>query len=168
MYHSKSILLFLILLFSLLGCHSVKENDQHQYYENQIGDTPFDSDLDDPQFEFCDQTDVLHKRAFVRYKGGMRAINGAIIDSYQFQSSYASYSGYFIVRFAVNCNDEAGRFRMETLDSNFNLAKCPKELEYHILSLVKGLKGWGHPVYDGKDYDGYKFLTIKMVNGQIK
>jgi hypothetical protein len=162
-----SIFLILLLLPFLIRCSSVKEKQTQ--YENQIGDTRFNSDLDNPNFRFCDSSNVLHKRAFVRYKaGGIIAVYNDIKRGYQFKPSFKEYSGYFIIRFAVNCNDESGRFRIQTLDSRFNLSNPPKELENHILSIVKKMKGWIHPIYDNKDYDGYKFLTIKIVNGQIK
>ena len=41
-------------------------------------------------------------------------------------------------------------------------------LEEHLLSIMKSIKGWKHPIYNDKDYDGYKFISIKIVNGQIK
>lgn len=162
----RSSILILILSFVLFNCSQVKE--KHHGYENQIGDTPFSIDIDDPNFEFCDSTNVLHKRAYVGYEGGMKAIEEEITSKYNLDASYKSYSGYFIIRLAVNCNDRAGRYRMQILDSNFGLAECPDQLEKHILSIVKGLKGWKRPFYDGKYYDGYKFLSIKIVNGQIK
>ena len=162
----KSIILLLIFLFPLLSCNPTKGKKKH--YEDQIGDTTFDVNLDDVDFKFCDSTDVLHKRARVGYEGGLRAIREEVAEKYNFKSSYEAYSGYFIVRFAVNCNDESGRFRIQTLDENFNLSKSPEGLENHILSIFKELKDWKHPVYRGKDYDGYKFISIKMIKGQIK
>lgn len=166
---NKTILLYVIpfLLLALISCSNLKENKVS--YEDQIGNTHFNSHSDNPNFRFCDSTNTLHKRAFVKYEGGgMGAIYNDIHQNYVFKPSYKSYSGYFIIRFAVNCNDQAGRFRMQILDPEFNLSNPPEELKNHILSIIKNLKGWKHPVYDGKDYDGYKFLTIKIVDGQIK
>ncbi len=165
MKKARSIRFIIVLYFALISCSNVKEKKHG--YENQIGDTHFNIDLDNPDFKFCDPSNVLHKRAYVGYEGGMKAIEKEIINQYNFKPSYQSYSGYFVIRFAVNCNNQAGRFRMQTLDVNFNLAKCPNQLKIQVLSIVKGLKGWKHPFYDDKDYDGYKFLSIKMVNGQI-
>ena len=162
----KGIILFLILLPPLISCTQTKEKKQH--YENQIGDTPFDAELDDPNFKFCDPTDVLHKRAFVNYEGGLRGLYNEIVEKYNSQPSFKSFSGYFIIRLAVNCKDEPGRFRMQIFDLNFNLSECPDDLEKHVLSIVKELKGWKHAIYQGKDYDGYKFLTIKIINGKIE
>lgn len=171
----KSLRYFIImqtLLFSVLSCsNQVKETVQVKVvepYQNQIGDTPFDSKFDDPDFKLCDPSDVLHKRAFVRYEGGKRAYNKELSEKYKFKSSYKSFTGYFIVRFVVNCNDESDRFRIETHNANFELTKSPEGLERHILAVSKSMTGWKHPFYDNKEYDGYCFFIVKMINGQIQ
>ncbi|GAA3519811.1 hypothetical protein GCM10022393_37530 [Aquimarina addita] len=156
----------LIVTIFLISCNRSIVKQPH--YENQIGDTPFNAYLDTDDFKFCDPTNVLHKRSLVTYKGGTRAFEQQLIKNYNYKLSYEPYSGYFIIRFAVNCSDQAGRYRMETLDVNFNPSKHPTEFQEHILSTVKELKGWRHAFYQGKDYDCYKFITIKIINGQIQ
>jgi len=165
--HKKiNIIFYLILVFFLSNCNQF--NEKKQVYENQIGDTPFDIDLDDKNFKFCDATNVLHKRAQIKYKGGTRALEEELLKKYNLSPSYTAFNGYFVIRFAVNCNNQTGRFRMQTLDSNFNQTQCPADLEKEILSIVKGLKGWEHAFYRDKDYDCYTFINIKMINGQIE
>lgn len=157
-------LLFIAVFVS--SCNQIEEKQES--YQNQIGDTPFNSTIDDVNFKLCDSLDTLHKRAYVKYNGGNKALKKALITGYKLQSKYKLYNGYFIIRFVVNCNDIAGRFRIESLDSNFNLANPPKELKTHILTVFKNLKNWQHPFYEGKHYDGYKFITVKVTNGQIQ
>jgi hypothetical protein len=154
-----------IAIFLIFGCQNSKK--PQQYYENQIGDTPFDKTRDNPSFKFCDSTKVLHKRAYITYSGGKKALEEELIKKYIFQPNYKTFSGYFIIRFAVNCNNETGRFRMEVLDTNFTKTNCPEDLKNHILSLSKSLKNWNHVFYRGKDYDGYRFINIKMKHGKI-
>jgi hypothetical protein len=155
--------LFLALLFLLVSCNK-SETKYNQDYKNQIGDTLFNSSLDDSSFKFCDSTNVLHKRAYVSYQGGMKALEEEFLNQFNFKSNF---SGYFVVRFVVNCNNKAGRFRMEILDSNFQLTMCSDGLKKHILTIVKELKNWKHAIYKGKDYDCYRFLTLKLKNGKL-
>ena len=159
-------LLILLFSFCLLGC--AKKTGESITYQDQIGDTPFDQNLDDVNFKFCDSTNVLHKRAWVKYTGGRKELEEDILKNYTFKPSYESFSGYFIIRFVVNCNNESGRFRMEVLDSDFNLTTCPKDLKSHIITLFKSLKNWNHAFYEGKSYDGYTFHNIKMLHGKIQ
>lgn len=165
MSKATSLLLFLILLFFLFNCNQTKESKIH--YKEQIGNTPFDAEKDDPDFKFCDSSNVLHKRAFVRYKGGLKGLYKDIYGRYNYTKQFESFNGYLVIRFAVNCKNEAGRFRIQALDTNFHKSNSPIELENHVLKVFKGLKDWEHAVYRGKDYDGYKFLTLKIINGQI-
>ena len=164
MLKNKPLLVFTILIL-LLSCQTTKESPKH--YENQIGDTPFNQNLDDSNFKFCDSTNILHKRAYIRYAGGEKALEEELIKKYIFQPEYKSFNGYFIIRLAVNCNNETGRFRIQVLDSSFKKTNCPRNLEAHILYISKSLKNWNHAFYKGKDYDGYRFINIKMKKGKI-
>lgn len=160
----KILLLMTIILF--FSCNEVKETKNE--YKNQIGDTSFDSNLDDPKFQFCDSTNVLHKRAYINYTGGTKALEEELLEQFIYKPEYQPFNGYFIIRFAVNCKDKAGRFRIEVLDSEFNLTTYPKDLKQHIESIFKALKHWNHAIYEREHYDGYKFHNIKIVNGKIQ
>lgn len=161
----KNILLIAIMIL-FFNCNKTKEEKVE--YQNQIGDTPFDIKLDSPDFKFCDSTNVLHKRAYITYKGGRKALENELLANYNFKPNYASFSGYFIIRFAVNCNKTAGRYRIQTLDSNFKLSASPDELKNHITIIFKDLENWNRPSYRGEVYDGYSFHIIKLVNGKIQ
>ncbi|WP_299228647.1 hypothetical protein [uncultured Psychroserpens sp.] len=163
---SKTYLLILILIFSFISC--VNSNNVEMIYKDQIGDTSFNPNLDDPEFKFCDSTNVLHKRAYISYSGGKRALEKAIIKHYEFKPEYSGFNGYFIVRFAINCNNEPGRIRIQVLDSNFNQTNCSEVLMQHIQTIFKNLKNWNHAIYKGEDYDGYTFHVIKIDHGKIQ
>ena len=159
---------FIILISAftiLLGCNT--NNNTHPTYLADIGDTVFNSNLDNLNFKFCDTSNVLHKRAYATYSGGIRNLEEDILNQYLINDKYKSFSGYFIVRFAINCHDETGRFRWEIVGPDFKETTCPKELESHIIAILKGLKKWNHPVYRSKDYDGYTYTIVKIENGNI-
>lgn len=136
-------------------------------YRNQIGDTHYKKELDAKEFKFCDSTNVLHKRAYVRYIGGSQALQKEIKSLYDFKLFNTSFSGYFIVRLAVNCQGVAGRFRIESVDSSFNSLNKNEKFESYILSISKRLNNWSKPYYKDKFYDGYTFFVIKFKNGKI-
>ncbi|RKE92009.1 hypothetical protein [Ichthyenterobacterium magnum] len=161
----RNILLLMLVTF-LFNCNETIETKKE--YKNQIGDTSFNPNLDNPKFKFCDSTKVLHNRSRISYTGGERALESELLKRFKFKPEYKSFNGYFIIRFAVNCKNETGRFRMQILDSNFSLTECPKELEEHILAITKELKHWNHAVLEGKDYDCYRFISIKLINGKVQ
>lgn len=161
----SKIIIILCFVFFLQGCKQMKQIP-HKYPQH-IGDTEFISEIDNPNFKFCNPSNVLHSRSRVYFKGGQRGFEEKIIKNYNFDTSFEKFTGYFIVRFAVNCKNETGRFRWEIVDSNFNKTDCSKKLEKHIITILKNLKGWQHPVIDGKNYDGYNFIVIKLIKGKI-
>jgi len=162
---NKNLCLVLFLLI-LMSCESSKDNRDD--YPNQIGDTTFNPKLDDSNFQFCKPTNVLHKRAYVKYTGGNKALEEELLSKFVFKEEYKTFSGYFIIRFAVNCKGESGRFRLEILDNNFELTNCPESLKVNIKTIFKDLNKWNHPVYKNEDYDGYTFRTLKINNGEIE
>ncbi|MEO1033650.1 MAG: hypothetical protein AAFX55_19860 [Bacteroidota bacterium] len=162
----KTKLSIFIIIASILSCNH--NQDTQTVYKDQIGDTSFDPNLDDINFKFCDSTNVLHKRTLVRYDGGLKALENDLISSFKPKPSHKAFNGYFIIRFAINCNNELGRYRMEILDSNFNITECPEDMKQDLLAVFKNLKKWSHPFYEGKSYDGYTFYTIKIKNGTIE
>ena len=157
----------MVFLFLLISC-SQQEVIKEQQYEDHIGDTPYNAQLDNPNFRFCDSNAVVHSRNLVKYKGGWKALQIDISEKYNFQPTYSSFTGYFIIRFAVNCGNETGKFRVQIVDNNFSEILPPKGLKEHLLSIVKKLNKWEHAVYNNKDYDCYTFINIKFENGKIK
>jgi hypothetical protein len=160
-----------ILMVSILcfSCNTKKETEVEKKpeYLADIGDTEFNEELDDPNFTFCDATNVLHKRAKITYIGGTPAMEKELISNYKKQPEFESFTGYFFIRFAVNCKNESGRFRWEIVDEDFKEMKCPDALEKEIITKVKNLKKWNHPIYKGESHDGYTFLIVKIENGNI-
>lgn len=166
MLHIKRGLLIVILM-CVFDCIETKTPEVLSY-EDEIGDTPYNPKLDNKNFKFCDSANVLHKRALVSYTGGNRVLEKDLIENYKYLPEFKGFSGFFIVRFVVNCQNKTGRFRMEILDEKFQKIDCSEKLENHILSISKGLSKWNHALYKGKDYDCYRFITIKLKNGKIQ
>lgn len=160
-----NLIIFAFTCSFLISCNT--KSDSTKIYLADIGDTTFKPALDTSSFKFCDSTNILHKRAYVKYTGGIRSLENDLIAQYQIKPNYKVFSGYFIVRFAVNCKDEAGRFRWEIVDPNFEETTCPNGLENDIITTLKLLDKWNHPFYRGEDYDGYTYVVIKIENGQI-
>lgn len=160
---------FITILSLAFSCNTQKENEKEAapIYMEHIGDTPFDSKLDDVNFKFCDTTNVLHHRGRISYTGGTPAMEKELIASYKKQPEFESFTGYFFIRFAVNCNNESGRYRWEIVDEDFKETTCSTSLEKEIITKVKSLQYWNHPIYKGESHDGYTFLIIKIENGNI-
>jgi hypothetical protein len=65
----KAQAIFLLTLMVTISCQPKKVHEGVDY-PNQFGEIPFDSTLDDPSFELCDSTDIIHSRVSLSYVGG--------------------------------------------------------------------------------------------------
>ncbi len=157
---------FIIFLILLCGC--ADSDSKRILYPDQIGDTIFDAELDDPNFQFCNAEQVLHKRNLIKYQNGTKGLEKDIRKKYIAKQEFQAFSGYIIVRFAINCNNQIGRLRLEILDNNFKSTSAPDGLETHIRDSFSSLNAWQHPVYKDQDYDGYSFYTLKFTNGKLE
>ena len=138
-------------------------------YSDQVGDIIFDPSRDDPDFQPCDPDQVIHWYTYeITYQGDTKAIEKECVARFSDKEAYAGFSGYIIVRFIVNCENQTGRFRIQSLTPEFEPCTAPAGLEEEVLALVRSLNGWNHAVYEGKDYDSYMYLNFKFTNGKIE
>lgn len=163
----NKILTYIIIIILITNCKFNQKNIELKQYPKQIGDTEFNAKMDNPNFRFCDTSNVLHRRSLIYYTGGHKNFEKDLINRYEYKKSYKTFSGYFIVRFGINCRNEIGRLRLESVNNEFEKAIPPKRLKEHIIEILRGLKKWNSPVINGKSFDGYKFIVIEFKNGEI-
>ncbi|TCI93182.1 hypothetical protein [Tenacibaculum sp. M341] len=156
-----------LLIATISLCSCVKSDKRKTVYQEQVGDTPFDIKLDNPDFKFCDSTNVYHSRAKITYKKGNKDLEKDIKNNYVYQTSFEDVSGYFFVRLAINCEGKAGRFRVQFVDNEFKESSAPEKLKKQIISILRKLKGWKPVQSKGQLYDGYTFIVVKIANGKI-
>jgi len=159
---------YLFLIQLLFAC--AKRQDQKlstNSYSHDVGDILFDAVLDDPAFLLCDSTKIITSRSALAYQGNRSAIAQVVKNQFILQPEYSTFSGFIVVRFIVNCKDQPGRFRLETLGMDFQRNECPKALTKHILSIIQELYAWSHYMPRYAKYDCAKFLNLKIVDGKI-
>jgi hypothetical protein len=153
-----------------------------------VGDIPFDPKLDDTTFIPCDE-----QRAMPYNKnGGSLCIDGGkdFVNEY-FAKGFKpgkvkGQTGWITVRFMVSCKGESGRFRMESMNRNYQPMQFDSSITRQLMTLCKSLKGWEVfqvgkesrmvPLFiDNPDttsvikaYDYYQRLTFKMKDGAIE
>ncbi|MEM6525474.1 MAG: hypothetical protein AAGF85_09360 [Bacteroidota bacterium] len=160
-----------LLLVALVawGCQgNINETDSKETYSHDIGDIPFDRTVDDPSFKLCDSTKIVTRRKALAYKGDRSKIVSACLKRFTFKPEFESFNGYVTIRFIVNCQNQAGRFRAESLDWNFSHKACPESLKKHVIEIIQNLEGWSHAYSQDTHLDLVKFINFKIVNGRIE
>lgn len=159
--------LICIFVTTLYSCAQTQEKKTE--YPLQVGDIDFDSKIDEPSFKLCDENRVLQYYNFgkgLQYRGEKVAINEHFKNELRTKEQ-KSESGILTVRFIVNCNGRAGRFRLQGMDSEYNEKTFSDNLTSQILSLTKTLDGWMVGEIEGKNYDYYQYLAFKIENGKL-
>lgn len=132
-----------------------------------VGEIPFDPKRDDPKFKMCnaswvwqgyqlktkmDETPLLVAREFK--------------TQFQTKDEWKNESGIIRIRFLVNCNGEADRFRLLEVDFDINEKKFSESLSAHVLSIAKSIQ-WPSRRAQQQTVDYYHHISIRIVNGQL-
>ena len=158
--------LLFILLGGVVGCQSPPNEE----YLRHVGDIAFDPELDDPNFEVCNEKSTQQYYAFsngFQYKGEKTKIREEVHAAYTAPND-ATQNGYITIRFMVNCKGQTGRFRVETMDRDFQPFQFKDESAAKLLKIVQSLKDWNIAYYEGKPFDYYQYFTFKINSGQIE
>lgn len=169
-FSSKELTAFiLILLASVLwnGCSKSKSEDST--YLRWVGDIEA-NDQDDPNFELChSEAQVLqyfNLQQGAKYIGEKPEIIRYFKENYKIEKKITQ-SGWIRIRFIVNCNGEAGRFRLLESDKNYKAVKFDPTISSQLLNLTKKIKEWPKLSKKDKAVDYYFYLTFKIQNGEI-
>ena len=158
---------FLVLILMVPACKSKESGMLH------VGDIEFDPSTDNPDFKICGP------RIFQYYnfeKGNFsldkKLIRKHFADRFKKGGEGAGQTGYITIRFVVNCQGEADRYRIYEIDRELIETKFDKALKNQILALTKELKGWKPGEFQvlrnrpGK-FDFYQYLTFKIHEGEL-
>lgn len=161
-------ILTLFFPVAILSCAQSQDNPVD--YAAQVGDIVFESDVDDPNFQACDEERVFQYYNFgngVQYKGEKPKIEEHFFNGLKVKGDTRADNGFLTIRFVVNCRGETGRFRMQGMDNDYNAKEFSPALSNALLSLTKELDGWIVPEHEGVSYDYYQYLTFKIENGAL-
>ena len=76
-------------------------------------------------------------------------------------------SGLLRIRFTVNCHGKSGRFRLLSMNENYEEMSFSNDIVNQLLTLTKDYKEWRVLSYDGMESDYYFYVTFKIKDGQI-
>lgn len=158
----------LVILLLSSTCTPTEKIEQEPY-PRWIGDISFNAKLDDPDFKVCDENGAVQYFWFNEktYQG-----EKILIEDF-FQKNYRSdkakkESGLLRIRFLVNCEGKAGRFRVKGMDKNYQEKEFDASITRQLLRLTKELDQWKVLSYKDQVKDYYQYLIFKIEEGVIK
>lgn len=164
------ILKLTLVLIALNSCQSEKKTIEKVDYLRWVGDIEQNDHIDEIGFETCNgDSEILQYFNLGEgpvYSGEKSNILHTFNSSYQ-PVSNKDQSGLIRIRFIVNCEGKAGRFRVLQSDFDYQEKEFDGEIVTQLLSITKGLKNWKVLVRNGVPVDYYMYLIFKIKEGQL-
>ncbi|MEM6297444.1 MAG: hypothetical protein AAF740_02020 [Bacteroidota bacterium] len=166
----KKYLLLILISLSFWGCKSLTESDGKSKYLRWVGDIEYDEQLDNANFKVCNGEDDIIQYFNVGdgpvYSGEKSAILQTFQTNYK-PVSDSNESGLIRIRFVVNCEGKAGRFRILQSGYDYQEREFDKKITTQLLEITKGIKNWKVLYEDDTPVDYYMYLIFKIKDGQI-
>jgi hypothetical protein len=132
-----------------------------------VGDIAFDEKLDDKKFCICNASEIFqyHSLAFNNRHAFKRRAQKQVLKLKS--GSRKNVSGYITIRFIVNCNGEADRFRILSVDHRYSPQFFDRTFTLALLAVVKNFDAWSIGKFEGELVDYYQIVTFKIVNSRV-
>ncbi len=162
-------ILKLLLFISLISFGQVKSETKSEY-PNYVGNIEFNSKIDNKDFELCNSKHInqyFNIGDGLLYEGEKLAIEKEFAEKYK-SEIIKNETGLIRINFVVNCKGKTDRFRLISMNENYEEKVFDKSITDKLLSIAKNLKGWKGKRIREKEIDYYQYLIFKMENGQLK
>ncbi|WP_378184802.1 hypothetical protein ACE939_08415 [Aquimarina sp. W85] len=168
----KKSFLVIISFFSILcSCQTEKKVNEKQEYLRWVGDIEQNDQIDELNFKVCNGDDKTFQYFNLGkgpdYSGEKSKILNAFKSKYQ-PISDNNQNGLIRIRFIVNCEGIAGRFRVLQSDYNYQEIEFDKRIISQLLDITKGIENWKIQYRKEMPIDYYMYLIFKITDGQLK
>ena len=158
----------LIMLFSLNSLYGQETSEAE--YPRYIGDIIVNKETDKDDFELCNEKHIyqyFNNLGGFEYYGGKSAVEKEYYEKYK-STTIKNETGLIRINFVVNCKGETDRFRLISMDEDYNEKTFAKSITEQLMSISKSLKGWMPKKLNGIYIDYYQYLIFKIEEGRIK
>ncbi|UBZ06185.1 hypothetical protein LDL76_12545 [Salegentibacter mishustinae] len=159
-----------ILIFILILCSCKREIKQGTDYLRWIGDIEQNDEIDKSEFTVCNGNDNILQYFNFRKGAVYNGEKSRIINF--FNSKYKpvtgkNQDGFIRIRFIVNCQGIAGRYRILQSDENYQPQEFDEKITSQLIEITREIENW--EVLEREDFpiDYYMYLVFKIDDGAI-
>jgi hypothetical protein len=156
-----------IVLFFLFTCQS---NNDVKSYLRWVGDIEYDDQKDDPNFNVCNgENNVLQYFNLEKgpvYFGEKTEINNTYMSQFK-PIEDKTQNGLIRIRFVINCEGKASRFRVLQSNDNYHQIEFDKRIISQLLDITKTIEQWEVLYREENPMDYYMYLIFKITDGQL-
>ncbi|WP_236002807.1 hypothetical protein [Luteirhabdus pelagi] len=166
----KPFFTILLLVSMLSGCQTDKKEDKNPKYLRWVGDIVQNEQTDASGFRICNgEENVLQYFNLGEgpvYHGEKKSIVR------RFKSQFTPIpddkeDGLIRIRFLVNCEGMAGRFRVLQSDYQYQEKEFDSEIVSQLLSTTTSIEQWEVLYRNNIPVDYYMYLIFKISDGQL-
>jgi len=164
----KSLIAIYFLILS--SCQSEKKIEGKQEYLRWVGDIEQNDQIDKLEFKVCNGEDKIFQYFNLGEGPVYSGEKSSILNV--FKSRYKplidkEQNGLIRIRFVVNCEGKAGRFRVLQSDYNYQEIQFDEKIITQLADITKGIKKWKVLYRSQVPVDYYMYLIFKVTNGQL-
>lgn len=160
----------LLAFCAIIACQRKEHTSPtDQEYLRWVGDIAPDPLLDDPDFAPCFEGNAyqyFNMHQGFRYQGEKPALERTFAKDYD-ATKAKKESGLIRIRFLVNCQGQAGRFRLIGMDEQYQEKSFDASITDQLLAITKNLDGWEAMENRNGPTDYYLYLIFKIKDGAI-
>jgi len=162
----------IILTFFISNNYSVNTEygvayRKHDGLKRSIYWIPCDPLTDEPDFNLCaDDRVYSHHYCRPTFEVEGKNIEKYLLEELNAKLEPTEENGYINVRFIINCEGKAGRFRLESMNKEYGEYNFP-QITHEINQTLKELPNWQPGNVEGKHYDVFYYLNFKIEQGLI-
>lgn len=157
-----------ILIISLIILVSCSNDREESDYLRWVGDSSYDPEKDG-DFQICGNENFVlqyfHLDNGIQYQGEKIELERLFNENYQ--AVQVNQSGWIRIRFIVNCQGMAGRFRIIGADVDYQELVFDERITDQLLAITKSLEDWVIQSKDGQPRDYYQYLIFKIYRGEL-
>ena len=166
----NKIISILFLTLFLFSCKTEKQTQKTKKYLRWVGDIEKDTLTDNPNFKVCNGDDQILQYFNLGEGPVYNGEKSTIINT--FKSNYKpitdkDQNGLIRIRFVVNCEGNADRFRILQSDYNYREIQFDKKIVTQLTNIAIGIENWQILYRDEVPVDYYMYLIFKITNGEI-
>lgn len=156
------------MIFS--GCQSPKDAHEKQGYLRWVGDIIHNDEMDKWDFVVCNGDGKILQYFNLGkgpvYKGEKPEMENTFKSQYKPPFNNKE-SGLIRLRFIVNCEGKAGRFRILQANQNYEETEFDDRIVSQLENIAKKIEIWEVLYKDGLPVDYYMYLIFRIDNGTI-
>ena len=137
-----------------------------------VGDIAFDPKTDDPNFKLC-RPDWVWQNHWVKNKMDETSlvVDKEFRSKFKTRDEWKNENGLIRIRFVVNCEGKADRYRLLELDFDTKPKHFSESLKKHLTDITRSIPWPARRAYsqngDQQTVDYYHYFSVRITNGQL-